>query len=163
MIEKTNNTIMINQISMKKRTLIIIYDFVLLLASLLFVDAIAVTLINGGKEPLTGFNKDMLAVINALVVIFYFVGFWYYKNTPAMKIWRVTMVAGDYQNLGNGILQGNQNHKVSFTSLIIRFLVPVFTLGGSFIYGIFNKGTCLHDKLSQTYLVPVKFTKKSSK
>ncbi len=152
MIKKTQNTTVNARPSILKRFIIICYDLILCFACLLFVSAIIVTIANGGKEAVTGHARNILTIINLLVIVFYYIGFWRYKQTPAMKIWKVNIISTtDYQK------------RIKFINLFIRFCVAFFSLGLSFVYGFFNNGNCLHDILSKTELQLVKHSKDSSK
>ncbi|RLA08940.1 MAG: hypothetical protein DRQ51_00905 [Gammaproteobacteria bacterium] len=131
-------SIKIKGIGILKKSVVIMYDTLIVVALLLVTTMVASFI------PIIPDKGIFFQVFLFLVLLFYFIWFWHYGGqTTGMLAWKVHLISFD-------------GKKPTLKQLIIRFMASILcwlSLGAGFLYSIFNKNNlALNDILSKTIL-----------
>jgi len=150
----TNISSSLKNASLGRRLMAIFYDFMLLVAVLFTVTAIANALNQGEPiEPGNPFYPFFVALLCA-ISFFYYGWFWTRSGqTLGMQTWRMQIISNDCQ-------------LINWRQAIIRILTALVSwacLGLGFIWSLFNsKKLAWHDMLSHSVLIDLRDQNKNT-
>jgi len=160
-----------------RRVIAMLYDFTVASTGILIIATVLISFISP-QENIPPFSPlaNMLFAFQLLLGALYFIIFWFKKNyTLGMSVWklRISDIAGNKITLTQAIIRyvsviaimtlgfiiGNQLLHLGSGSSI---LMSILFLGLSLMWRLFNPHKlALHEQLSQTKLIDIRFNKPS--